>query len=84
MEKVCQSCGMVMTGELYGTNKDKTPNEDYCLHCFTDGQFGKDESMEEMIESCIPFRMKGPDGPDAATLRREMRELFPTLKRWKH
>lgn len=84
MEKVCQSCGMEMTVEQYGTNKNQTLNEDYCLHCFTDGQFGKDESMEEMIESCIPFRMKGPNGSDAATLRSGMRELFPTLKRWRH
>lgn len=52
---VCQSCGMIMEENEQGTNSDGSISVDYCKYCFNDGKFGKDESMEEMIESCIPF-----------------------------
>lgn len=29
--KFCQSCAMPMTEELYGSNKDGSKNEDYCI-----------------------------------------------------
>ncbi|WP_456283452.1 zinc ribbon domain-containing protein [Bacillus sp. JZ34] len=28
---VCQSCGMPMTSELFGTEKDGGKNRDYCI-----------------------------------------------------
>lgn len=83
MNKICQSCGMVMGEEEYGYNADRSRNADYCKYCFPNGAFGKDETMEEMIESCIPFRIGGEcKTPEEA--RERMRELFPTLKRWKN
>lgn len=38
--------------------------------------------MEEMIESCIPYRINDTDCPDAESARNKMLETFPVLKRW--
>ncbi len=82
--KLCQSCGMPMeNAELYGANADGTKNEDYCHYCFINGSFSKEETMEEMIESCIPFVSKGNPWSDEETARKAMLEMFPQLKRWK-
>jgi hypothetical protein len=38
--KICQNCGMPMkTAEEFGTNKDGSRNEDYCVYCHKDGVF---------------------------------------------
>ncbi len=82
MNNICQSCGMTMSNEkMFGKNKDGSNSNDYCCYCFQNGKFGKDETMEEMIESCIPFRI-GEDCSDAETARKKMMEYFPSLKRW--
>ena len=54
---VCQSCGMIMEEDEHGSI-----SVDYCKYCFNDGKFGKDETMEEMIESCIPFWVNEKNG----------------------
>lgn len=87
MEKLfCQSCGMPLDNECYGTNADGSINKDYCIYCFKDGAFTGNFSMEEMVEFCSQFvdeynRTTGQD------LNREqykavLRKLYPTLKRW--
>lgn len=82
--KLCQSCGMPMESpDLYGTNSDGSKNDDYCHYCFINGSFSKEETMEEMIESCIPFVSKGDPWPDEETARKAMFEMFPQLKRWR-
>ena len=81
-EDICQSCGMKMQEEDHGKNADGSRSSDYCRYCFPDGKFGKDETMEEMIESCIPFRTGQDRMPEDA--RKEMLALLPTLKRWKN
>ena len=48
------------------------------------GKFGKDETMEEMIESCIPFWINNSDCKTAEDARNKMMEIFPNLKRWKN
>jgi len=80
----CQSCGMTMFDEkAFGTNSDGTKSEDYCCYCFQNGEFGKDETMEEMVESCIPFRVDDGTYPDADTARAQMLNDFKEYKRWK-
>lgn len=82
--KLCQSCAMPMeSADLYGTNADGSNSQDYCHYCFKDGEFTKEETMEEMIETCVPFVSEGNPWPDADTARKAMKELFPRLKRWK-
>ncbi len=83
-QKLCQSCAMPMTEEAhFGTNADGGKNADYCRYCFQNGRFFKEESMEEMIETCIPFALEAGVYPDAGAARKGMREFFPTLIRWK-
>ena len=82
----CQSCGMPMTEEShFGKNADGSKNEDYCCHCHPDGAFANpSETMEEMIEGCIPFMVEdGVHAKDEASARALLTEFLPTLKRWK-
>ena len=83
MNTICQSCSMMMVEEEYGYNADGSRNTEYCKFCFPNGKFGKDETMEEMIESCIPFWVNDGDAKTPEEAREKMRKLFPTLKRWK-
>lgn len=80
---VCQSCGMIMRENERGTNLDGSISEDYCKYCFSDGKFTKDETMEQMIESCIPFWINEAKGIDEKAARQELFSIIPTLKRWK-
>lgn len=80
--KICQSCAMPINDEnLYGTNKDKSINKDYCKYCYKDGEFIDKVDMEQYIEMCSQY------GEQAGMTNQEMREhckkVFPTLKRWK-
>jgi len=81
----CQSCGMPMTEEsMFGKNADGSKNEDYCCYCFPNGAFtNPDETMEEMIEGCIPHMVEGGVCPDDGSARELLTEFLPTLKRWK-
>ena len=79
----CQSCGMPMTQpEDFGTEKDGGPSVDYCRYCYGDGAFFKDETVEEMIETCIPFALEDGTYETEAEARAAMKEYYPTLKRW--
>lgn len=82
----CQSCGMPMnedTGaeDFYGLNADGSKNKEYCKYCFDKGHFIKEETMEEMIETCIPFMVNG--GMEAGQARDLLEKQLPNLKRWK-
>ncbi len=80
--KICQSCGMPLTTEELGTNKDGSINNDYCKYCYKDGDFIDKVSMEEYIEMCSQY------GSQAGMTNEEMKDyctkLFPTLKRWEN
>lgn len=71
----------------FGTEPDGSRNPDYCTHCFKDGRFTKDVSMEEMIDHCMKFlaEVNKESGhclsPQQA--REQMQKRFPALKRWK-
>ncbi len=71
------------TNEMYGTNADGTNSEDYCNYCYTSGAFSKDESMDEMIESCVPHVVEAHPDMSADDARKMMQDFFPTLKRWR-
>ncbi|WP_082651813.1 zinc ribbon domain-containing protein [Gorillibacterium timonense] len=79
----CQSCAMPLAQpEDHGTQTDGMLHEEYCCYCFKDGGFTTEETMDEMIESCVPHVSNGNPYPDANTARTAMKELFPKLKRW--
>ena len=82
-QKICQSCGMPMAaGDLYGTNVDGSPNDEYCKYCYEKGAFhNPDETLEGMIETCVPFMVE--QGMPEKDARNQLNELLPQLKRWK-
>lgn len=84
---ICQSCGMTLSDGLYGKNADGSENRDYCRYCFPDGNFSRDETLEEMIESNLAF-LDEVNAERAKPLtreeyREELQKLLPNLKRWK-
>lgn len=85
--KYCESCGMpLQKQEDLGTNEDGTLNEMYCCHCFQDGRYTQELTMEEMIQSCLQFLDEFNRGADTNFSKEEalneMRAYFPKLKRW--
>ena len=82
--KFCQSCAMPLSGiEDYGTNKDGSKNDNYCIYCYKDGAFTADCTMDEMIEFCVPHMASVNPGMSEDEARNQMKKFFPTLKRWK-
>lgn len=81
----CQSCAMpLQTADQHGTNEDGSRNEEYCVYCYQNGAFTKEETMEEMIETCIPFLLEDQPALTPQDARKQMLAIFPQLKRWKH
>ena len=86
-QRFCQSCGMLLTEEVLGTNADGSKNEDYCMYCYKDGQFLQDCTMDEMIEHCAQFVGAVNEGLEKPITKEEyigqMKMYFPHLKRWR-
>ena len=56
MKKICQSCAMpLIDEEEIATNVDGSKNGEYCIHCYKDGKFTDDVTMEEMIENNLDY-----------------------------
>jgi len=79
----CQSCGMPLTNGFFGTNKNKSLNEEYCKYCFQLGKFTKpklkrqdavDSSIEHMI---LELKLNREEAEFLAN------KTIPSLKRWK-
>ena len=52
------------------------------LYCYEDGNFRKpSETMEEMIETCVPFMKE--NGMEEKEAREILNNCLPHLKRWK-
>lgn len=83
MEKFCQCCGMPLSEENRGTEKDGSLSGDYCRYCYADGNLLFTGTMEEMIEFCVPICVREGVYPDENAAREAMRKFFPMLKRWK-
>lgn len=81
--KICQSCGMPMQEEQYGTNGDGSRNEAYCCYCFKEGEFAQKCTMEEMVDFCVPFEMEGGRAKTKEEAKAMLMAYFPTLERWK-
>lgn len=81
MDKVCQSCAMPMADEsLFGTNKDGSQNDEYCKYCYENGAYTNEQTLEEMIATCIPFMVQ--EGMPEAQARGILEATLPQLKRW--
>ena len=72
--------------EDMGTDQDGARNRDYCVYCYADGEFTSNCTMDEMIEHCLQF-LDEFNKENGITYTKEeafaeMRQFFPTLKRW--
>jgi len=86
--KYCQSCAMPLTKEEeFGTNKDGSKNEEYCVYCYKNGEFTSDCKMEEMIEMNLKYldvwNTEQGTNLTIEEARAELLKIFPDLKRWK-
>lgn len=80
-EHYCQSCGMILTPESYGTDAAGNPTDRYCKWCYEDGTYTYETTMDEMIEDCAPRLAKntGMTPDEAVSL---MGAVLPQLERW--
>jgi hypothetical protein len=78
----CQSCGMPLDNpELSGTEKDGSPNSEYCKYCYQNGEFTHpDLTLDEMKKRMTKMldKEKLPEDILEAALSR-----LPNLKRWR-
>ncbi|KAJ50093.1 hypothetical protein BD780_004200 [Clostridium tetanomorphum] len=86
MERMyCQSCGMPIIDEKeFGTNKDGSKNNEYCIYCFEQGAFKDDMTMEQMIDFCVPHMVKANPNMNEKEAKENLQKFFPTLKRWRN
>ena len=84
-QKFCQSCGMPLSPEVLGTEKDGSKNEEYCTYCYADGHFTVDCTMDEMINHCAQFVDEFNKDSEVKMTKEEaianMKQFFPMLKR---
>jgi len=80
---ICQSCAMPMTKtEDFGTNADKTSNNEYCCYCYQNGTFiNPDMTPAQMIDMCTSIMCKKMNMPESQA-RKIMQDCIPNLKRW--
>lgn len=78
---ICQNCGMPLTDDILAKNPDGSFNERYCMWCWDGDSFSQDCTMDEMVEHCLPHMPLGRADPEAC--RAYLRNLLPTLGRWK-
>jgi hypothetical protein len=82
----CQSCGMPIAKEFgnLGTNADGSNVSEYCIFCFSGGDFtNPTQTLEEMIQSSIENMTTDLQMPreQASNLANS---FIPTLKRWQN
>lgn len=83
-QQICQSCGMPLGNEDdFGTNANGSISEEYCFHCFQNGEF-LDEgiTLQEKIEKNVKFAVQ--IGMSEAEARKMASNILPNLKRWKN
>jgi transcriptional regulator with XRE-family HTH domain len=85
---ICQSCAMpIQSFDDLGTNADDTVTTEYCSHCYKDGAFTHNRTVEEMVESNLRFLDEFNARNGTAYSEDEARSILKmhllTLKRWR-
>ncbi|HLL60624.1 MAG TPA: zinc ribbon domain-containing protein [Candidatus Nitrosocosmicus sp.] len=79
----CQSCGMPLGDNFYGTNRDSSFSTEYCKFCFKNGEFvNPNQTLEEMIELSIN-NMTNELNFSLETAQKLANQFIPQLNRWK-
>ena len=80
----CQSCAMPLAKpEDFGTDPAGYRVNDFCRHCFADGEFTQPAiTMEAMLEQCVTVMAQHGimAEPQARAL---MANVLPRMKRWR-
>jgi len=84
---VCQSCAMPLENIAdFGTNADGTASTEYCGHCFSNGAYTHNRTIEEMVESNLrfldEFNAQGGTSYSEDEARTILKMHLATLKRW--
>lgn len=81
---ICQSCGMPMKKDKdFGTNFDRSQNQEYCCFCFRNGKFTDEGiSLQEKVNKLVRISVEQLGLRE--DLARTMAETkLPQLKRWR-
>ncbi len=80
----CQSCSMPMdNSECFGTDERGLRVNDYCVHCFENGEFTNlNISKEEMIDLMTDLMVEKTKMSEERA-RQISDAIIPTLKRWR-
>lgn len=86
--KVCQSCSIIMREHsLLGTEKDGSPNKEYCIYCYKNGSFTNSTiTMEEIIDMYASKWGEWIGKPELSLedARSDLQNTLSHLNRWKH
>ncbi len=78
---ICQSCGLPFAKELMGINRDKTKNDEYCVHCFDNGEFTDHSLSLHKLEVKL-IEMAEMHNEITLEEAQEVIKQLPYLKRW--
>ena len=81
-EHYCDSCGMYLTPDDYGTDASGGKSDHYCKWCYKDGNYTYETTMEAMIEDCAP-RLAENTGMTLDEAVSLMGAVLPQLERWR-
>lgn len=80
-EHYCESCGMYLTPDDYGTDASGKKTDHYCKWCYEQGEYTYETTMEAMIEDCAP-RLAENTGMTLDEAVSLMGAVLPQLERW--
>lgn len=80
----CQSCSMpLVTPEDFGLDRNGYRVNDYCRHCYDDGEFTEpDITLEQMIDRCVGIMSVRGIMPETEA-RVLLTDVMPGLRRWR-
>lgn len=78
---VCQSCGMPLEDDIMGHDAQGEIDQRFCKWCYDGGAYLSDCTMEEMASTCADLMAQ--EGVPRETALDHMRQLLPTLERWR-
>ncbi len=81
--ELCQSCGVPFDASApHGTNADGSTNTDYCIFCYSHGQFCENLSLSQMIERQVPYLLEVNAGMGPQQAKDTLSSFIPSLQRW--
>ena len=74
---------MPLNGSNKGTHLDLSPSSDYCIHCFSEGDFViPNLTLEQQIQRLTDIAVEKM-GMDRSKAQQMAESTLPQLKRWK-